>query len=291
MSQNVPAQNAAQYAETMRQLAAVPPHIREAIANSAIESQRSVLPFPYFSAVQIRAAVTGADPARVYTINPTPVVAFNYQIGQALDGAGFLPGTVATKAETNILAASQTRNNAEVVIWGLALEYGPRSDVQLLKLLLQSCNVDMSLNGQNTNQLGRLSRFPASGGMFGEAVSKLASPPIPNSFDTPQGAVTSGNPQAGNYYKLPQPIFWNSIGGGKKDSSLSITITPQRTLIFDQAAPDRPAIAQAAGIAGQPAWTSPVAGPSQGLQSGEGTFVDLIWHLICVEISQRSDSI
>lgn len=288
---NVPPQNAAQYAETMRQLAAVPPHVREAIANAALESQRSVLPFPYFSSVQLRAVVTGSDPNTIYTIPTTPVVAFNYQLGQVLDGAGFLPGTIATKAETNILAAGQTRNNAEVVIWGLALEYGPRSDPQLLKLVLQECNVDMSLNGQNTNQLGRLSRFPGAGGMFGSAVSKLAAPPIQSSLDAPQGAVVSGNPQAGNYYKLPNPIFWNSIGGGNKDSSLSITVTPQRAIVFNQARANRAAITQIATVAGQEAWTTPVAGSAQGLTTGEGTFVDLTWHLICVEISRRSDSI
>lgn len=288
---NVPPQDQAQHAETMRQLAAVPPHIREAIANAALESQRSVLPFPYYSSVQFRAVVTGANPTRVYTIPTTPVVAFNYQIGGVLDGAGFLPGTIATKAETNILAASQTRNNAEVVIWGIGLEYGPRSDVQLLRLLLQECNIDMSLNGQNTNQLGRLSRFPAMGGMYGQSSSKLNTPDIQSSDARAQGAVTSGNPQAGNYFKLPQPIFWNSIGGGKKDSALSITITPQRPIVWLQEAPDRLAIPQAAGIAGQSAWTSPEPGASQGLQTGEGTFVDFTVHLVSVEISQRSDSI
>lgn len=281
-------QDQAAYAQLLQQLAQVPPNVRAQIAADAIQSQKSVLPFPYFSKVRLQAVKTGADPNQVYTIPATPVVAFGYQIGQALDGAGFLPaGTIATKAETNLLAANQTRNNSDVVIWGIGIEIGTKSEPMLVKEVFDQCNIDLSLNGQNTNQLGRLSRFPSAGGIYGSAVSRLSPAPATNTWDNPQGFLCNGNPMAGNYFKLPngQPIFWNSVGGKKKDSSLSITITPQRAITYTQERALR--AIQAAGATTQetPAWNM------QQTANANGTFVDLIVHLICVEVSERSQSI
>lgn len=284
--QNVPPQDQAAYAQLLQQLAQVPPSVRAAIAAQTIASQKSVLPFPYFSKVRLQAVKTGADPNQVYTIPVTPVVAFNYQIGGVLDGAGFLPaGTIATKAETNILSASQTRNNSDVVIWGIGVEIGPKSEPILVKEVFDQCNMDMSLNGQNTNQLGRLSRFPSAGGIYGSAVSRLTPAPQQQTWDNPQGFLCNGNPMAGNYFKLPQPIFWNSVGGQKKDSSLSVTITPQRAITYTQEMALRAAVAGGANTSGTAAWNL------QQTANANGTFVDLIIHLICVEVSQRSESI
>jgi hypothetical protein len=257
--------------------AQVHPEIRAAIAKEAIESQKSVVAFPMYSKVRVRTIRTGADPFTYTVADQLPKKAFNYKYGDLGDGAGFAPGTLMTLAETNLTSASQTRNNADTVIWGVAIELGPLSDPLITQLVFDNCEVEMTLNGTDSNPLGRLAFFPGAAGLYGQGVSKLAVPPIPNTNDTPQGFITNGNPQAGNFYRFPHPLRWNAIGSGKKDTSLVISVIPTRSFSYTTQQATR---AAAAGVAG---WTPPA-------DQAQGTYCDLIFRLISVQISQRSEN-
>jgi len=260
-------QNQARMAQIFRQLAAVPPDVRETIAGEAIRSQKAILPWPYYSTARFSAA----NVAGVYTVPfGTQVKIFNYQIGQEMAGAGFAPGTLARPSDTNLLKASETRDNADVFFWGICAELCPASiddvgdsfpiEPDLAKHLWRHIDLSVSLSGTDSHELGPLSIYPAAGGLYGAGDSTLFA------LQTSRSTIANGNPMAGNFYRIPNALRWNANGSGKKDTSLVMTMTVNRKIPV-------------------PAEVSEEFTPPTRVN------VDVRVHLVSVSVSERSENV
>lgn len=268
---------AAQNAALAQQVLNVPPAVRAAIVNSAGLDARTVLPVPYWSTVRIRGTVA----ANTLTVDTSPRKAFQYSVGQDMQVAGFAAGTVAQNADTNLLRAGETLDNADVWMWGLAAELCTNSEPLLAAQIWRECDVQLSLNGTTSIRLGTLAMFPGAGGLYGIGQSALAAPPLNVSgmgADGGNGAafgsIANGNPMAGNFLKFPQPFKWGALGKGGSDAQLSIIVTPNRAISI-------PLAATRAAAAGVAPWTQPATG-------GVGTYVDIRFRLVSVSVSDRS---
>ena len=249
--------------------------------NRHLLTQRAVLGFPYYSAVRLPTTRTGAGPF-TYTGPTTPSKAFGYKIGGVMDDAGFPTGTIATMAETNILQPGATRDNADVLVWGWSVEI-MKGDPKLLRDFFRQCAMLMSLSGTDTYQVGRLSFFPQTGGLFGLARTALEAGQLVETSGPLEGQLSNGNPNAGSQFLLPDPVLWQSIGSNNKDVNLSIQVKPERAVVATST--DRAAVAGAApGVSGRvEAFTSPA-------NQADGTFVDLCIRLSSVSFSARSNN-
>lgn len=266
-------------------IANLPPDVRAQIAANYAESQVSVLPLPYWSTVRFQASVA-AGPPPVLTIDTTTRTAFSYAQGQAMTSAGFLAGFGnATPAETNLLRAQETRDNADVWIWGISAHLTHDSEPALAREVWRNTAVAISLNGTQSIPLGRLEMFPSGGGLYGAAPSGVKTPSFDNAgggTDNGAGAIipfaSNGNPMSANFFRLQQPFKWSAVGQGGSDSSLNISCTPSRTITVTCGI----IRAAAAGIA---AFTPPTT-------AGQfGTFVDVVFRLICVAVAKRSTNV
>lgn len=269
-----------------RQLASLPPDVRQFIGEQYGASQITVLPLPYWSTMRFQ-SVLAAGPPVTLTIDTTPRKAFAYAQGQSPAIAGF-PAAFgnATPAETNLLKASETRDNADVWIWGIAAHLTPESEPSLARRVWRDSIIELALNGTQNIPLGTLEMFPGAGGLYGAATSAIKEPSLP---DTGGGPVDNGvggrveflgngMPLAGNFFRLPQPFKWSSSGTPGADSALVITGTPQRAIV------ETAGLVRAAA-AGVGAFTPP------GVAAAIGTFVDVRFHLICVAVSRRSQNV
>lgn len=247
--------------------------------NRRILTQKAVLGFPYYSSVRLRTTRTGAGPF-TYTGAVTAAKAFGYKIGGVMDDAGFAAGTVATMAETNILQPGSTRDNAEVLVWGWSVEI-MTNDPKLTRRFFRECVMLLSLSGTDTYQVGRLSFFPQTGGIFGMQRTLLEAGQLVETSGPLEGQISNGNPNAGSQFLLPDPVLWESIGSNKKDTNLSIQVKPERAIV--ETSTDRAAVAGAApGVSGRvEAFTSPADGAL-------GTYVDLCIRLSSISFSERS---
>lgn len=274
------AMNRANRAQIDAMVSRIPPEVRRQIAADAIDSQKSILAFPYYSTVRFNAALTGAGPF-VYTVPSGTRKAFNYKIGDIPGaGSGFSTTFQAGKDETNLLKASETRDNADVLIWGIAAEVTPDSDPFFAAQIWRNAYVELALNGTDNYLLGPLGFFPQAGGLYGAGSSGIREPSVQQALDIPRGVLTNGNPTAGNYYRLPQPVRWESNGSGKKDTSLVVSCTVDSAIAFTTSlAADRAAVAGGANTSGTNAWTHPADG---------AVYVDIRFRLLSVSISERS---
>jgi hypothetical protein len=273
----------AQRQRLFQQLANLPPDIRAFIAQQYNVSQISVLPLPYWSRVRFNAARTGAGPF-TYTVDTSERKAFAYPIGQSRVIAGFPTGN-ATLADTNLLKQSETRDNADVWIWGIAANLLPGSDGDIAGGVWRETSVQISLNGTQSIPLGTLEMFPGAGGLYGVGEAKLRAPAtnVAGGADDGEGArisfLQNGNPMAGNFFRLPQPFKWASVGTAGADSSLVITCKPERTVTAT--ATDRAAVPVVAMVT--PGTIEPFTSPEDG-----AVFVDVGFHLVCVAVAKRS---
>jgi len=280
-------------ANLMQQLQAVPPDLRKLIADEALSSQKTVLAFPYYSTVRFEGVKSGAGPS-TYTVTSGTRKAFNYKIGDTGGGRASLPGNgfntsfTMTAAETNLLKASETRDNADVLIWGIAAEVRPGSDPALVRDVWRNAYVTMSLSGTDSHVIGRLSFLPSAGGLYGAQPSRLVEPSRLETYGQTLGHMNNGNPTAGNYFRLPSPVRWEANGSGKKDTSLVVscildngigTNGPEAASATTYQATARAAVASASGSTGIAAWGEPVDG---------SVFADVTFRLISVSISERS---
>lgn len=269
-------QNQARMAQIFRQLAAVPPDVRETIAAEAIASQKAILPWPYYSTARFSLPVVAAT---TYALAAgTQVKLFNYQIGQEMTGAGYATGTIAKPSDTNLLKASETRDNADVFFWGVCAELCTASissssvnssfnvEADLAKHLWRHLDLTVSLSGTDQYELGPLSIYPSAGGLYGAGQSRLFALSATNPNAASLSTIANGNPMAGNFYRIPNALRWNANGGGKKDTSLVMTLTNNRDLAFVSEA--------AAGGFSPPAALN----------------VDIRIHLVSVSVSERSNN-
>jgi hypothetical protein len=277
--------------QLFRQLASLPPDVRAFIGEQYGDTQISVLPLPYWSTVRFQ-ATRAAGPPVAFSIDTTQRRAFAYAQGQNMAVAGFTLGQIATEADTNLLKANETRDNSDVWIWGLAAYITPDSEPALARRIWRETAVDISLNGTQSIPLGTLEMFPSAGGLYGAGTTYLKAPndlqagPSDAAGETGIGAqmgfLNNGNPMAGNFFRLPQPFKWASVGSQGADSSLIITNTPLRAITENSFARAAIPVTPAITSVGTEPFTPPAA------VGDPGTFVDLRWHLICVAVAKRS---
>lgn len=276
----------ARRAQLQQMMARVPEELRGAIAKEALESQKSVLAFPYYSTVRLDGVRSGGGPF-TYTVAGGPRKAFNYKIGDAPGvQSGFPLAFQATMAETNLLKASETRDNADVLIWGLAIENCSTNNSDFAREAWRHCYVQLSLSGTDQHLLGPLTFFPSAGGLYGSKSSSIEQPPLDSVKAPPDGHLNNGNPTAGNYFRLPHPVRWEANGSGKKDTSLIITVSNDLAIAFSGVTARAPMLACPCEGEDPPAPPVVVAGydpPADG-----DVFVDLRIRLISVSISERS---
>ena len=185
-------------------------------------------------------------------------------------------GTIATQADTNLQTPGQTRDQADVFIYGLSA-YIANGDPALAQDYFREVDVFLSTNGSVSSPIGTLDMYPAAGGLMGEGNSAILTPNFADAglIDGGQGGLkkffTNGMPTAGSYRRLDVPIFWAGLGNGP-DSALSITCTPRRAITKTLIA----ARVAAAGIQINSQATNAVS------------FLDIRWVLHNVQVQRRS---
>lgn len=279
MNQPLP-QNAAREAELYRQLAQVPPQLRGFIAKKAIDEQRTVLQQDYWSTVRVRGTVA----ANVLTVDTTVRKAFAYSIGQTMEIAGFAAASGAAQGcDTNLLRPSETLDNAEVYIYGLGVEICQNSEPVLAARLFRECELGLSLNGTQSIRIGTLGMFPAGGGIYGAGRSFAAESDFAMAGPSDGGAgaqigfVSNGNPLSNNFRQFKDPFIWTSVGSNGGDSSLVISVQPDREITI-------PLAASRVAAAGVAAWTQPATGDL-------GTFCDFRLRLFSISLGARSKNV
>lgn len=248
---------------------------RRKVIAAARKGERASTWNTYFSRVRCQFVVTGAGPY-VYTLaQGTELKAFSYQIGQDMGGVG-MPGTIATKADTNLIQAGQTVSGEQLLVFGLSLYVEPTSDAALAKFLFPTLSVTLGLNGQSTIfPLGNPGFIPGGGGLSGIGDSYVQVPSFAEGYTSRSGAIVNGVPGVQNFLPFPQPFVWNPAG--QNDSNLSLVLRAERPATFTTATADRVA---AAGIA---AWTHPAG-------TAVGTYVEFLVRLWSRQISPRSEN-
>src|SRR5262249_53106178 len=124
-----------------------------------------------------------------------------------------------TEADTNLISKGDT-NGAVVKIIGVSLYLAETSDARLVKHVWANTYVDTTLDGVKEYMLiGRMGRIPAAGGLYGSGESLITTPAL-TSNTAQVGALTNGIPQASNFLKLGEPIWWHSVG--KTDSKFQV---------------------------------------------------------------------
>lgn len=242
--------------------------------------QVTVLTYPYWSMVRWSPTIA----ANAATLDTAERRAFGYASGSGGTIAGFAATYAITGAETNLSQPGQTRDGADVYIWGISAHLEPNSDPRLAQEVWRRCLVSLNLGGNTTIPLGKLAMFPQAGGLSGSGNSGLVIPEAPKygkGVDGGAGAdygfVTNGLPTAQDYFKLPAPIKWSGVGiGADATFSLSCTLqsAPSVTLAASRAA--------AAGVGG---YTQPTTANS--VDQG----VDVTFQLICVSVARRSANV
>jgi hypothetical protein len=228
----------------------IPAEVRQFIQDKPEyrHKELTIMDYPVHSIVRF-ASTIAAGPPVVATIDTTPRVGFSYGVSQDMAAAG-RAGVVATQADTNLQAGGQTRDQADVFIYGLSAMVEPNSEAGFLADLFRETDLTISTNGDTTVPIGKMADYPGPGGLFGAARSSLLIPAIDGTGGVDGGAgvslsfASNGNPTAHSFRQFHSPIFWSGVGGGA-DSSLALVATPRRTITKTSAV----ARAAAAGVA------------------------------------------
>jgi hypothetical protein len=258
------------------QIAALPTVVKELLKQRYQNKQITVLGFSMYSMIRFQASTTGAIDASIRR-------AFSYAIGTSPTSAGFLAAYGnASQAETNQTIANQTLNGADFLVYGLAANVTPDSEPAYARRVWRETFCSIAIGANTTIPIGRLEMFPGAGGLRGAGQSAIKQPQLsaPGIVDggagTPFGFFTNGEAAAGNYFRLNQPIVWTGMANGV-DSSFNILCQPGRAIQETVGA------ARVAG-AGVAAFTPPAA------QGDVGTYVDVEWQAIGVQINVRSNN-
>ncbi|MDB4884470.1 MAG: hypothetical protein JWL95_3236 [Gemmatimonadetes bacterium] len=195
--------------------------------------QLNLQSWPIHSVVRFAAGVVPGPPV-VATIDTAPRVAFSYGLNGDMAPAG-RPGVLATPADTTLQNPGQTKDQADVFIYGLSAMVAG-GEVGFLRDLFRETDVAISTTANVTIPIGTMDMYPQPGGLFGGGNSALLEPglSIPGGVDNGEGAqvlfATNGNPTAGSFRKLDSPLFWAGVGSGP-DSNLQLICTPRRPII------------------------------------------------------------
>lgn len=238
----------------------------------------TILTYPYWSTLRWSPVVA----ANVATYDTAERRAFGYAIGGNGTVAGFAATFAITGAETNLTQPGQTRDGADVYVWGISAHLEPTSDGRAAAEIWRNALVALNLGGNTTIPLGKLAMFPQAGGLAGNTRSAMLLPDISTTgagVDGGPGAsynyATNGVPAAQNYYRLPAPVKWSGVGIGA-DATFSISVTLQRAATITMVA----SRAAAAGVAG---WTQPT--------TNNAPPVDVTFQLVCVSVGRRSRNV
>ena len=263
-----------------RQFGGTPNDVSMMIEQDNPSGQVTVLTYPYWSTVRWAATIA----ANAATLDTAERRAFGYAIGGNGTVAGFASTYAITAAETNLSQPGQTRDGADVYIWGISAHLEPNSDPRLAQEVWRRCLVNLNLGGNTTIPLGKLAMFPQAGGLQGTGQSGLVIPEAPQygkGVDGGAGALygfaTNGMPAAQNYFKLPAPIKWSGVGIGA-DATFSLSA-------ILQSAPSVALAATRAAAAGVGAYTQPTTA------NIVDNSVDVTFQLICVSVARRSKNV
>lgn len=262
---------------------ALPADVRAQIQAQYGGAQVVLTDTPYYSCVRF-AGVRAAGPPVLFTIDTTTRVAFSYGIGQPMTSAGFASGTNATQAETNLLQGSQTRDQADVWIYGATMNVTPDSDPVLAAQVVRKVFANISLNGTMQIPMGRIEQYPGGGGLYGAGSSALRQPDLatPGSGLAENGAgaivpfFQNGNPMNSNFKRFACCLIWAGVGSGT-DSALGVSLTPSSAIVATCG------LVRAA-TTGVSAYTPPAAA------GDPGTYVDVVVALRAVSVQPRSQN-
>lgn len=224
-----------------------PPQLtpKQQAAYDALQHQRRVTSWPYYSTVKLTATRSGSGAGPfVYTIQQgTKVKAFSYSIDELMTSAGYeREDGVATFAHTNIVNKNETIAGQNLQIYGLAFQWLPvarhvRTDntivyrqqsARLIGALHNIMKCTFSLNaGQNQYQIGKLAMAPGAGGLTGQAQDALGQAAF-NSNVPQMGLVTNGWPVRSNFFPIPEGVGWNR--SGHADAVLAIEFEVTRAI-------------------------------------------------------------
>lgn len=218
----------------------------------ALQNQKAITPWPYYSTVRFNAPGTGDDPI-TYTLSTTARRAFSYAVGQSKQPAGFQAIEEATIADTNLVNPNQTTSGQAVLIQGIKVQakagalYRPdatsayrlrKQSGALLAALWECCSVELSLNGDNNRyRLGALSNIPGGSALTGAAPDASGLPAF-SGGPAPVDFAANGWQTAGNYFRLPENLIW--MPQGSEDSNLNVIFTPSRAITLTSGGPDNP---------------------------------------------------
>lgn len=242
----------------------------------------TILGFPIWSTIRFQ-GVIAAGPPVVVSITQTPRVGFSYGVGQDMTNAG-RAGVAGTNADTNLQQSGQTRDQADVFIYGISAHIEHVGEPTLWGPILRETDVQLSTNGDTTLPLGTIDMFPSPGGLHGAMNSNFLLPDTQNAggVDGGQGGTqffaNNGNPTSGSFFRLDSPIFWSGVGGGA-DSNLALTCTPRRPISLTSALA-RPAVVSAAATPAGAAVFTPITATQ--------AFMDVRWWLHAASVRVRS---
>lgn len=203
---------------------------------SALQNQRRVTAYPYYSTVTWYAEKVGDPPGPYsYTIaRGEERRAFSYGKGELMVNAG-APVIVATPADTNLTQAAETISGENVEIHGMAIQLKQSGLIgqdplnpQLLALLQTHCSVDLSLNGdQNRFHLGTLGQIPGAGGLTGAGQDLTGQNALTGAANKMEFA-NNGWSTRSNFFRLPEGLIWRNKG--MADSQLALIFRMERSI-------------------------------------------------------------
>jgi hypothetical protein len=212
----------------------LPPEVVNFIANKYGNLPINVQEYPIHSVVRFAASVTAGPPVS-YAIDTAARVAFSYGVNGDMAPAG-RAGVLATQADTNIQNPGQTRDQADVLIYGMACFLMPGSEGSLIGDVWREVDIQIATNSDTTIPAGTLENYPAPGGLFGSALSQIRIPSIDTTGAADGGPgvaqpfASNGNPIAGSFRSFENPIFWAGLSSGP-DSNLQVIFTPRRPIV------------------------------------------------------------
>lgn len=213
---------------------------------------------------------------------------FSAAIGDDMAPVG-APGVLATYADTMLETRNKTRANQRVLIKGISIQAQPKSQIALAKAAWADLAVFLSLNaGQDRIFLGTLADLPGASSLYGSAVDGTQVPALPGG-EILDGFFSNGLPGIANYGSTGDGVLWRPESDSKGDTSLSIIVQAQRTIVLT-ASTVRTAIApaSASGFQGVTAFAQPAPGAvSNGAITGS-VLLDLSCRLFGVVDGPRS---
>jgi hypothetical protein len=92
--------------------------------------------------------------------------------------------------------------------------------------------------------------------------------------------MSNGHPQAGNFFRFPQPFVWRAIGKGR-DSNLAVILRSSRAVTATSAS-------RAAVVGAAPGESGRVEAATAPADLAAGTFVDVRVRLVSISVGDRS---